>query len=106
MPSDELGIYRYTKERNVPKFFNLNGLQIIPVFLKGSLTMGSLFSAQPPTPESAPISLPAQSNPEDLESKRRLEALARRRRGRLGTIATSARGLLTANDNTSLRRIS
>jgi hypothetical protein len=73
--------------------------------------MGGLFKAiTPPTPK-------AQSNPQPAaqaatptaatteadapaasESERRKEALTRRQSGRVGTIATSSRGLLTTAD--------
>ena len=46
----------------------------------------------PPPPPPPPPPLP---DPEEEERKRRLDAIERRRRGRLGTIATSARGVLT-----------
>lgn len=58
--------------------------------------MGGLFS--PPSPPSPPPPLPVIDDGAG-ETKRRLEAIARRRRGRSGTIVTSARGvrgLLTA----------
>jgi len=50
--------------------------------------MGGIFSAPKPAPE---------TTAEDDERKRRLEAIARKRRGRLGLIATSPRGLLQEN---------
>ena len=53
------------------------------------------------SPAASPPSLP---DPAEEEKKRRLEALGRRRRGRSGTIATSARGLLELSDNTSRRK--
>jgi len=55
--------------------------------------MGGLFS--PPSPP-APPPLAALDDGDD-EAKRRLDALARRRRGRAGTIATSARGVTMAS---------
>jgi hypothetical protein len=64
--------------------------------------MGGFFSApKPPPPPPPPPSLP---DPAEEEKKRCLEALGRRRRGRSGTIATSARGLLELSDNTSRRK--
>ena len=55
--------------------------------------MGSLFgSSSPPPPPPLP-SLPAP-DPEEEARKERLAALERRRRGRMGTIATSERGVL------------
>jgi len=60
--------------------------------------MGSLFSSpKPPTPPEPPP-LP---DPEVKDRERRLEALERRRRGRIGLITTSPRGLLAARDSTS-----
>lgn len=57
--------------------------------------MGGLFSApEPPAP--APPE-PAK-DPEAEARKKRLEEIDRRRRGRAGTIATSARGLLSPRD--------
>jgi len=53
--------------------------------------MGGIFSAPKPPPP-AP-----ETTAEDDERKRRLEAIARKRRGRLGLIATSPRGLLQEN---------
>lgn len=73
--------------------------------------MGGLFKAiTPPTPKasqsssqqttSAATTTPAATTqaeaPEASESERRKEALTRRQSGRVGTIATSSRGLLTA----------
>ena len=52
--------------------------------------MAGLFS--PPSPP-APLPLAALGDADTDEAGRRLEALARRRRGRAGTIATSARGV-------------
>ncbi len=59
--------------------------------------MGGLFSTPKPPP---PPALPTinRPDPEEEERKRRLEALMRRRRGRAGTILTSARGALIPND--------
>lgn len=55
--------------------------------------MGALFSSpKAPPPPPPPV---LQSPDPDAEARRaRLEALARRRRGQGGTIATSERGLL------------
>lgn len=68
--------------------------------------MGGLFSSpEPPAPVSAPISEPAPldtetadaetaDDPEESAREARLESIARRRRGRTGTIKTSATGAL------------
>ena len=51
--------------------------------------MGGLFSTpKPPAPAPLPV-----DNSEEEERKKRLEAIERRRRGRAGTIETSASGL-------------
>ena len=63
--------------------------------------MGGLFSAPKPPPPPPPPPLP---DPEEENRKRRLEALERRRRGRAGTIATSARGLLRLRDESPRRK--
>ena len=55
--------------------------------------MGGIFSAPKPPPP--PVPLPAPPDPEIEARKQRLEALDRRRRGRDGTIETSARGVLS-----------
>ncbi len=78
--------------------------------------MGSLFrppppvsvplpvaAAPPPSPPSVPAAEPAVSA-EDVERRRRLDALARRQRGLAGTMATSPRGLLLLSDNTLQRK--
>ena len=54
--------------------------------------MSGLFGSPSPPPPPAPPVLPAP-DPDEEKRKARLEALRRRRRGRLGTIRTSARGL-------------
>ena len=61
--------------------------------------MGGLLKApSPSTPQSAaaaaPVAAVVQSGQSDRQ--RRLDALARQRAGRSGTIVTSARGLLTS----------
>ncbi|MBP5858459.1 hypothetical protein KAJ83_15670 [Marivibrio halodurans] len=67
--------------------------------------MGGIFSSpEPPAPapasapssEPAPLDLDAETNDDPEESAReaRLESIARRRRGRTGTIKTSATGAL------------
>ncbi len=61
--------------------------------------MGGFLSifAPPSAPASAPAPLPPAPPTEDsdeIERKRRLELLARRRRGRAETVATSLKGLL------------
>ena len=53
--------------------------------------MGGLFSSPSP-PAQEPT--PAPKDPEEAEREARLEAIARRRRGRSGTIKTSASGTL------------
>jgi len=58
--------------------------------------MGGIFSAPKPPPPPPPPPAP-ETTAEDDERKRRLEAIARKRRGRLGLIATSPRGLLQEN---------
>lgn len=74
--------------------------------------MGGLFKAiTPPTPKASqsnsqsvaqPVATPAAAAEADAptasESERRKEALTRRQSGRVGTIATSSRGLLTTAD--------
>lgn len=57
--------------------------------------MGGLFSA--PSPPSLPPSKPLP-DPGLEEEKRRRDMIARKRRGRHGTIATSPRGLLALSD--------
>ena len=57
--------------------------------------MGSLFAA-PKQAAPAPLPpLPIEEDGDEAERKRRLDALARKRRGRAGLIKTSARGLLS-----------
>jgi hypothetical protein len=63
--------------------------------------MAALFSAPKPQPLPPPPPLP---DPAEDERRRRREALERRRRGRAGTIATSARGLLRLNDEAPRRK--
>lgn len=64
--------------------------------------MGGLFSVpKPPPPPPSPPPLP---DPAEEEKKRRLATLDRQRRGRGGTIATSARGLLGLADETPRRK--
>lgn len=53
--------------------------------------MGGFFSAPKPPPLPPP---PPPPDPAEEERQRRLETIERRRRGRAGLIATSARGLL------------
>ncbi|MBL4613958.1 MAG: hypothetical protein JKY27_03670 [Magnetovibrio sp.] len=61
--------------------------------------MGGLISSPsaPPAPAAAPYVAP-DTFAED-ETKARLDAMDRRRRGRSGTIKTSARGLVNLNAN-------
>lgn len=54
--------------------------------------MAALFGS-PSAPKPAPLPALPAPEPDDEKRKARLEALRRRRRGRLGTIHTSARGL-------------
>jgi hypothetical protein len=54
--------------------------------------MGSIFSTPKPPAIPTPPPLP---DPDAQDRERRLEALERRRRGRIGLIATSSRGLLS-----------
>lgn len=60
--------------------------------------MASMFGSPAPAAPLAPPPLPVQSDIDGEERQRRLEALARRKRGRFATIATSSRGLLTSPD--------
>ncbi len=62
--------------------------------------MGGLFSAPSPPP---PPPLPTADDSAAQEDERRREAIARKRRGRRGTIATSPRGLLSLNDVSAQR---
>lgn len=55
--------------------------------------MGNIFS--PPRAPKPTVAKPT-TDIEEEDRKRRLDALARVRRGRAGTIATSARGLLVS----------
>lgn len=65
--------------------------------------MGGFISAPSPRrQEPAPKSV--QVDEGELEHRRRLEALARQRRGRAGTIATSPRGLLVLSDWAAQRK--
>lgn len=59
--------------------------------------MGSLFSSPSPPPPAPVIVTP---DPVDEERKARLKALERRRRGRAGLVATSAKGLEDVSDDT------
>ncbi len=65
--------------------------------------MGGFFSAPKPPPPPPPPPPPLPDPAED-EKKRRLEILDRQRRGRAGTIATSARGLLGLTSNAPRRK--
>lgn len=67
--------------------------------------MSGLFGSPSPPPPAPPPVLEAP-DPDEEKRKARLEALRRRRRGRLGTIRTSARGLpsgLTGRPNDGSR---
>ncbi|MCB9928869.1 MAG: hypothetical protein H6844_05575 [Alphaproteobacteria bacterium] len=57
-----------------------------------------------PTPSSANAAASAARAEADAEAAVRRQALARVRRGRLGTIATSARGILAPGPSTVERR--
>ncbi len=59
--------------------------------------MGGFLSvfAPPSAPSPAPLpSAPPAESDDEIERKRRVELLARRRRGRADTVATSLKGLL------------
>lgn len=56
--------------------------------------MGGFFSAPSIAPPPAPAPLPAAADPEEDARKQRLDAIARNRRGRAGTVQTSHRGVL------------
>lgn len=60
--------------------------------------MASMFASPTPAASTVLPTLPVQSDSDEEERQRRLEALARRKRGRFATIATSSRGLLTSAD--------
>ncbi|OHC72435.1 MAG: hypothetical protein A3B62_03820 [Rhodospirillales bacterium RIFCSPLOWO2_01_FULL_65_14] len=64
--------------------------------------MAALFSAPKPPPLPPPP--PLLPDPTEEERKQRLAALERRRRGRVGTIATSERGLLQLGDDAPRRK--
>lgn len=67
--------------------------------------MGSLFS--PPRPPALPPLPPAAAptpSPDELERRRRLDAVARRQRGRQGTIVTTPRGLLRLSADLPARK--
>ena len=53
----------------------------------------------PPAPEE-----PDVPDEEEIQSERRRENLLRRNRGRLGTVLTGFRGLLSLNDNATQRK--
>lgn len=55
--------------------------------------MGGFFGGSAPAP-AAPPPLPAVPDPEIEARKLRLDAIARNRRGRIGMVATSERGVL------------
>lgn len=63
--------------------------------------MGGVFKS--PKPAKLPSPAPVVDTAEE-ERKLRLETLARMRRGRAGTIATSPRGLLVTSDWTAARK--
>jgi hypothetical protein len=59
--------------------------------------MGGLINPPSP-PSSKPAPTPRPQDAEQADRQRRLDALARQRAGRAGTIATSPRGLLIPSD--------
>lgn len=67
--------------------------------------MGSLFSSPspPPPPPLPPIPVPVDTAGEE-ERKLRQETIARNRRGLLGTIATSERGVLASASGLGQRK--
>lgn len=63
--------------------------------------MGALFGSMP---DDSPPAAPPEADPDAEEAKARKESLERRRRGRLGFIQTSARGVLQPGVNAPQRR--
>ena len=57
--------------------------------------MGGIFGSPSPPP---PPRLPKTADPEEELRRQRLLNLQRRRRGRLGTVETSSRGILARRD--------
>jgi hypothetical protein len=74
---------------------------------KEECTMGSLFRSpspalpapSPAAPPSAQSAAPPAADIDEIERRRRLDAIARRQRGLASTVATSPRGLLLLSDN-------
>lgn len=60
--------------------------------------MGGLFKTPSPSSASSSPPLPTAVDPAETDRQRRLDALARQRAGRMGTITTSARGLLVTSE--------
>lgn len=60
--------------------------------------MGGLFKVPSPPSASPAPPAPTPVNTTETDRQRRLDALARQRAGRMGTITTSARGLLVSSD--------
>ena len=58
--------------------------------------MSGLFGSPPKPPPPPPPPVLAAPDPDEEKRRARLEALRRRRRGRLGTIRTTARGVSSA----------
>lgn len=59
--------------------------------------MGGLINSPSP-PSSKPAPTPPAEDTEQADRQRRVDALARQRAGRAGTIVTSPRGLLMTSD--------
>jgi len=70
-------------------------------FIEKEKMMGGLLGS--PSPPPLPVELPPDNTAAE-EEVRRKDLLARKRRGRRGTIATSNRGLLSLSDNASKRK--
>jgi len=63
--------------------------------------MGGFGIFDSPSPSASAPSLPIpapEPDPEEVDRKKRLDALARKRRGLAGTVTTSPRGLLALSD--------
>jgi hypothetical protein len=66
--------------------------------------MGGLINPPSPRSKPAPTTSPQENNTEQADRQRRVDALARQRAGRAGTIATSPRGFLIPSDWTPARK--
>lgn len=64
--------------------------------------MGGITNTPKPVVVAPPAPLPDTSG--DEEEQARLDAMERRRRGRSGTIHTSARGLVQTNENAAQKK--